>query len=260
MRKSDAREDGRLRQQRDERGVVELLELLSRDDRCVVEADLAAEVRRDLAVVAGDDLDGDPEPGKPGERVLDVGLDQVGEAEEALERELALVVLAEVVGGERAACDRDDARTRGEEAVESRLHLGGDVRAAGKDGFRRSLGDHHPPLVGVGEDRGQLSLVVEGQAVERRRDGVAVGILRCSPESPVELVAGLVAAGQAEAVDAVVRPARAAERLRKRDLTLGQGAGLIREQNLDVAQVLDRDQALDDHTLLRETAGARRRG
>ena len=35
-----------------------------------VEADLAAEVRRDLAVVAGDDLDRDPEPGEAGERLL----------------------------------------------------------------------------------------------------------------------------------------------------------------------------------------------
>ena len=53
-----------------------------------------------------------------------------------VEGEVVLVVLAEVVGGERAACDRDDSRTRGEEAVEGRLRLGGDGRAAGKDGFR----------------------------------------------------------------------------------------------------------------------------
>ena len=82
--------------------------------------------------------------------------------------------------------------------------------------------------------------MVEGQAVERRRDGVAVGILRRGPERAVELVAGLVGAGQAERVDVVVRLARAVERLRERDLTLGQGAGLVGEQDLDVAEVLDR--------------------
>ena len=91
-----------------------------------------------------------------------------------VEREVALVVFAEVVGRERAACDRDDSRTRGEEAVEGRLRLGGDGRAAGEDGFRRALGDQQPALRCVDEDGGQLSLVVEGQAVERRRDGVAV--------------------------------------------------------------------------------------
>ena len=238
--------------------VVELLELLSCDDRAGVEADLAAEVRGDLAVVAGDDLDGDPEAREPGERVLDVGLDRVGEAEKALEGEVVLVVLAEVVGGERAACDRDDSRARGEESVESRLRLGGDGRAAGKDGFRRALGDQHPALLRVGEDRGQLALVVEGQAVERRRNAVAVDILRCGPERAVELVAGLVAAGQTEHANVIVRLARAVERLRERDLTLGQGAGLVREQHLDVAEVLDRDQTFDDHAFLGQPAGARR--
>ena len=86
----------------------------------------------------------------------------------------------------------------------------------------------------------------------------AVGGLRCSPERAVELVAGLVAAGQAEHADVVVRLARAVERLRERDLTLGQGAGLVGEQHLDVAEVLDRDQTLDDHALLGQPAGAGR--
>ena len=189
---------------------------------------------------------------------LDAGLDRVGEAEESLEREVVLVVFAEVVAGERAARDGDDARARGEEPVEDRLCLGGHGRAAGEDGFRGALGDQQPSLLRVDEDRGQLPLVVEGQAVERRRDVVAVGGLRRGPERAVELVAGLVAAGQAEHADVVVRLARAVERLRERDLTLGQGAGLVREQHLDVAEILDRDQALDDHALLGQPAGARR--
>ena len=56
----------------------------------------------------------------------------------------------------------------------------------------------------------------------------------------------------------LVRLAGAVERLRERDLTLGQGAGLVGEQDLDVAEVLDRDQAFDDHALLGEAAGAGR--
>ena len=59
-----------------------------------VEADFAAQVCRDVAVVAGHDLDGDAEPVEAGERLVDVGLGRVGEAEEAVEGEVALVVVA----------------------------------------------------------------------------------------------------------------------------------------------------------------------
>ena len=45
----------------------------------------------------------------------------------------------------------------------------------------------------------------------------------------------------------VVRVALAVERLGEGDVALGQGAGLVREQDLDVAEVFDADQALDDH-------------
>ena len=142
---------------------------------------------------------------EPIERVLDVGFERVGEAEESLEGEVVLVIPAEVVACERTARDRHDPRTRGEEAVEGRLRLGGHGRAAGEDGFRCPLGDHQPSSRRVGEDRGQLPLVVEGQTVERRRRGVAVDLLRGGPECAVELVASLVAASQAEETDVVVR-------------------------------------------------------
>ena len=124
--------------------------------------------------------------------------------------------------------------------------------------FRRALGDQQPSLLRLDEDRGQLPLMVEGQAVKRRRHDVAVDILPGGPECAVELVAGLVATGQTEDADVFGRPARAVERPCERDPTLGQGAGLVREQHLDVAEVFDRDQTLDDHAFFGEAAGAGR--
>ena len=105
-----AREDGRLRQSREQGGVVHRGELAPGEDRSRVEADFATKVRRDGAVVAGDDLDGDAEPVEPSERLVDVGLGWVGEAEEAVEGEVALVVAAELLERDRSARDGDDTR------------------------------------------------------------------------------------------------------------------------------------------------------
>ena len=105
-----------------------------------------AEVRGDLAVVSGDDLDRDAETVEAGERLLDVGFGRVGEGEEAVEGEVVLVVGVEAVARERAAGDGNDARAGGEEPVEGRLRLGGHGRAAGEDGFGGALGDQQSAL------------------------------------------------------------------------------------------------------------------
>jgi hypothetical protein len=49
-----------------------------------------------------------------------------------------------------------------------------------------------------------------------------------------------------------------AERGLKRDPPLGERAGLVRQEKLDVAEVLDRDEALDEHPLPRQGARSRR--
>ena len=50
--------------------------------------------------------------------------------------------------------------------------------------------------------------------------------------------------------------AETVERPREGDVALGQRAGLVREQHLDVAEILDADQALDDHPSSCQAAGA----
>ena len=231
---------------------------LSGDHRAGVEADLAADVCRDLTVVAGDDLDGDLEPCEPRERFLDVGFDGIGEAEESLQGEVVLVVFAEMVACERTARDRDYPSTRREEAVEDRLCLGGHGCAAGEDTFWGALGDQPPSCCASTRTEDSCRSWSNG----RRSSGVGTlspwSRLRCGPERAVELVTGLVATGQTEDADVFVWDARAVERLRERDLAFGQCAGLVGEQHLDVAEVLDRDQTLDDHAFLGEAAGTGR--
>ena len=89
--------------------------------------------------------------------------------------------------------------------------------------------------------------MVEREAVERSPTPVVGRALPGGPEGAVEFVAGLVAAGQAERVHVVVGVALAVERLAEGDAAFRQGAGLVREQDLDVAEIFDADQALDDH-------------
>src|SRR5439155_23788977 len=125
-------------------------------------------------IVAGDDLDRDAKTVEAGERLLDVGFGRVGEAEEALEREAALVVSAETLGRERTAGDGNDACAGGEQPVEGRLGLAGDVRAAGENTFGRALCDQQPALRPIDQDRGELPLVVEREPVESRPAKLAV--------------------------------------------------------------------------------------
>ena len=112
----------------------------------------------------------------------------------------------------------------------------------------------------VDQDGGELALVVErqrGRASASRR--LSRGSLAGCAEGAVELVARLVAAREPE------RVARrssglpcAVERLGEGDVPFGQRAGLVGEQHLDVAEVLDADEALDDHLSPRQPAGAGR--
>src|SRR6266540_1411623 len=142
----------------------------------------------------------------------------------------------------------------------------GDLGAAREDRLRRTLGDQEAAGRAVGERRPELPLVVERRF---RHAPPAVGAgasIRCFPERAVEVVAaddrsvlqrGLVR-DQPERQHPQLGPAGGVERLLERDPSLGEGAGLVREQHLDVAEILDRDQPLDDHRPLREPARSRR--
>jgi hypothetical protein len=100
-----------------------------------------AEAGGDLAVVAGDDLDRDAEAGQALERSGHVRLRRVGEAEEAIQPEVALVRVAEPVERYRAAGDGDDALARAEQSPEDVLRSGSHACAAGEHSLRGTPGD-----------------------------------------------------------------------------------------------------------------------
>ena len=79
------------------------------------------------------------------------------------------------------------------------------------------------------------------------------------PTGPV-LGHGRLVADQAEQQRLAGGAAGRVERLVERDRALGERAGLVGEQHLDVAEVLDGHEPLDQHPLAGELRASRSRG
>lgn len=212
-----------------------------------------------------DDLDGDAELVELGDRRAGVFLGPVDEGEEAGEPEAVLVERGHLAEpGRLARGNGHDARAIGEQALEDRRTLCRTLDAAGEDSFGRALGDERGrAAVLPDEHRGELALVIEG---ERRQSPVRdqIGQQRLGGGRPEErLIEGVAAhratsghrrlvAEQPEQQRPRRPPARGIEGLLEGDAALGEGPGLVGEQHLDVAEVLDRDQSLDQHALAGE--------
>src|SRR5581483_5133965 len=240
------------------RFVVELVQLGAGEAAAHRQAEVGADFGGDAVVVAGDQLHLDLERVQARERVGGVGPRRVEEAEEAGELEVVLVVRREVdlaVGGPGG--DGDDAVAGGEPAFEHDVRPGRQAAAAGEDGLRCTLDDDDSPAAPVLDQHGcESPLVVEGArgeaAVARHIDGARP---RCLPQRAIEWVGAddaavadrRVVAEQPGPQDLRRFVAVAVERGCEPDPALGQGAGLVGEEDLDVAEVLDRDQPLDDH-------------
>ncbi len=142
---------------------------------------------------------------------------------------------------------------------------GRDVRAT-DDRLGCSLGDEELPAVPFGEHGDATAFVIEwGGGDPAEFTGRAVSRAGCFPEGDVEGVAadGGVASGgglvadesEGEYVGAVVAGRR--DGSFEADPSVGEGAGLVGEQHVDVAEVLDADQPLDEHLLRRRAAEIR---
>ena len=137
----------------------------------------------------------------------------------------------------------------------------GDVGAAVEDRFGRSLGDEEPHAAAVGEDRYTTAVVVEGGDGDPPELGCgAGGRAGCFPEGDVERVAthrgvsgasGLVA-HESEREHFGILVAGWINRLREADVAIGEGPGLVGEQHVDVAEILDAHEPLDEHLLVGE--------
>ena len=259
--RSDAREDRRLWQRGRELRVVELIELGAGERSVDGQADVAADLLRDAVVIACDDLHLHVEALETVERLVGVGLRAIDEGEEACEVQVALVLGAQgraALGG-GARRDRNHAAAGGELAVEHGLRSWNNARAAGEHRLGRALDDNLPPAVLLDEDRCQAPLVVErkGGQAPSAVDAGGASAWRL-PERLVELVAadhmpvgeGRVVAEQPGAQDRIRWPAVGVQSGGERDAALGQRAGLVGEQNDDVAEVLDAHQSLDHHLAL----------
>ena len=121
-------------------------------------------------------------------------------------------------------------------------------------------------VVGSDHDRGELAFVVEREQPEPFVPGGRIGAgLECGcggrgPQSGVEGVAAdrsgggdrRLVAHQPEQKRPVGGLAGRVEGLVEGDGALGERAGLVGEQHLDVAEVLDGDEPLDEHPLAGE--------
>ncbi len=251
-----------------ERVVVERIDFDTGEYGFDVEADVLADLAGDGAVVAGDDLHRDADPVELRDRFAGVGLGPVDERQEAGETQVSFVCcsrLGETVGV--AGRDRDDARSFSEQRLQRGVRLGGDVDASGEQCFWCSFGDQDgSSFGGSDDDGGELAFVVEGEQPEAFvagwwiRAGHDPGGGWPGPQGVVERVApdgsgggerGFVA-HQSVAERVVGWLAGRVEAAVERDRPFGEGAGLVREQHLDVAEILDRDQSFDQHPLAGE--------
>ena len=127
------------------------------------------------------------------------------------------------------------------------------------------------------DDRGQLALVVEGQEPEslvgvgaRPATAAAARAASASHEREVERVAARPGPLGRSSPRCTRSPSSERPRGRprrpgpsasvERDRALGQRAGLVGEQHLDVAEVLDRHQPLDEHALAARARASRSTG
>ncbi len=120
--------------------VVETLDFGATENRLHVDTYVAADLFGHDAVVAGDDLDGHPQPVELGDRRPGIGLGPVDEGEETGEMQLSLVVGFGIDETRRVACgNRDDASTIGEEPLRGCRHFRRNVNATAEDGLRAPL-------------------------------------------------------------------------------------------------------------------------
>ncbi len=174
------------------------------------------------------------------------------------------------LGGGGPRCDRDghDAGSLVEEAFDG-VGVG---RIDGGAQREHRLGgpfDHllAPVVVGLDQDGARTGVVVEGSKVEagvatqvgvaerRIGEGLVKGILTDVGRSSGSEVG--LAAEQSELGDGRFGVPVRRQRLDVRQSAVGQRSGLVGDQDVDVAEVLDADQALDQHMLFRQEPSPR---
>ena len=265
----NAREDGRCRDRRGERrrrraGRSRAPVSIRSTARPMSRQTLAATVPLSPVMI----LTAMPSCASFGDRRAGVGLGAVDEREEAREVEITLVCgVGATQSGCGARCDRDDAGAVVEEASSDASPRAGTSthRASTASGAPFVTSANRPAAAGErrrpAAARGRRAAA---RAARMRRGPsqtsraaaagaeTARGRARCRRPGP----AAVIVASLQTRPRAVARRRDAARHraMLEGDRALGERARLVGEQDLDVAEILDRDEALDEHPLASEPA------
>ena len=265
---ADPSEYRRRQDRRFELVVVERPDLGAAEHTRAVDPDIGTHLRRHQAVVPCDDLHLYAELFELGDRGAGVGLRAVGECQEPDQCQPVLVFGAECLHTlGRAGGHGHDPGPIGEQCFQCCPSTVRDVRAPVQHYLGGALGDEKRLARGIPhQHRDQLALVVERKhalpliASCRGGDLPASSCSSGRPQGLVQRVSpdrSLVShrrfvAHESEQQRAIALLPVGAESPLEGDHPLGEGAGFVGEENLDVAQVLDGDQPLHQHLLCHE--------
>ena len=240
--------------------VIEFVEVGAGQRSALGEAEVMANFDSDSRVVARHYLHRDAETGQAGQRPCRVALGCIQEDEEADERQPVLVRRRHrACVGRRAGSQRYHAVTSGEFCLQRRARIGRDVGTTLQDRLGSALGHQCPDAATIADQRGRhASFVIERQA----RDGAITGQARALaggrwrvPQCLVQLVAANCAlvfdghvARKLGPVNHGVGPSQAnGNGAHEADVPIGQGSGLVREEHVDVAEILDAHQPFHEN-------------
>jgi hypothetical protein len=264
----DPGEDRRAADGQGQCGIVERVDRRPGECRGAVQTEVVADLDRDGGVVAGDHLHRDHQVGQPVQRLGGVRLWRVQEDQQPFQVQALLVVRRRrPLVGHRAARDGDHAVAGGELAGQRLAGGFRHVQAARQDTLRRTLGHQTDLSVpGVRQHRDHPAVVVERDDPQPGPPGQVRPLPESRRGSPQRAVQR-VAAGRGTVGRAVLGAQKAVAQHGGRvgragghgahevDAAEGERAGLVGEQDVDVAEVLDAHQPLDQHLARAHPAG-----
>ena len=265
---ADPGEDRRVANAGPEGLVVELVDFGASQDASNLQTEVTADLLGDERVVAGHDLDEDPEVREALERRRRIGFRPIEEDEVAGENKIVLVRHGRGLEGRRdSGRDGDSAAPGMELALQRFASRVAHVAAGSKDALGCTLGDQDPSVGGVIDEHGcHPPIVIEGHHRQPRRrlgrDRPGFGGLE---EGNVKRVAGhdgsvldrRFVADEPELEHIGRWGTNRVDRAFEADATFGERAGLVGEEDLDVAKILDAHQPLDQDLLACESTRAR---
>ena len=276
LRRRDTGEHRRLFRQMSEDGIVDPRDVITARDLLIVQRDVPADVVRDELVVARENLHGRAVALEFRQYISDVRQDRIGEADEAGQHEIGLIVpRVRVARRQPAIRDRQHAQTVGAQPLVDggacpsrrgveRGHppLGFDCRGQADDRFGCTLGNQKSATATVWrvhDDRQTPTVEIEGNLVDFLIAGdVGRSLLKNR---------GIERAADPRLESTVDIGERQGSRRSRADWihgtfevhdSGGQRPGLVAAQDVDTAEVLNGRQMFDNHLVARHPERALR--